>query len=445
MLPKIGLVPLGCPKNQVDAEIMLAKLKAAGHEIVPDPADSDVCIINTCGFITDAKREAIDEILELSLLKNEGKIAKLIVTGCLSERYGGDIAKDLPEVDGIVGIGANGDIVSIVSDVWAGRRVLVTPEKKGLPLEGERLIINQPIYAYLKVAEGCDNCCSYCAIPGIRGGFRSRTMESVIDEAKTLADRGVKELILVAQDTTRYGEDIYGRLMLPELLRELSKLDVMWIRLLYCYPERVTDELLEVIKDEPKVAKYLDIPVQHASGRVLAAMNRRGDVAELTALFLKIRKLVPGITLRTTLMCGFPGENEDDFSQLCTFVRDVRFDRLGTFAFSPEEGTPAFSMDGQIDSDITARRVERIMDIAAEIAEERDNALIGQELLVVTEGFDRLGGCFFGRDVSRAPDIDGKIFFTAPKGTKLPIGSFVNVIIDEILDHDLIGILKAKN
>ena len=332
-MPKIGFISLGCPKNQVDAELMLDKLVKAGYEIVGTAEEADAVIVNTCGFIDAAKQEAIDNILEMGQLKEEGTIKKIIVTGCLAERYRDEIPKEMPEVDAVVGIGANGDIVKTVEEVFAGETVSRYPSKKDLPLCGERLLSTPPWWAYLKIADGCSNCCTYCAIPQIRGPMRSRTIESCVEEAKTLADKGGKELIVIAQDTTRYGEDLYGEPKLAALLRELVKIDgIEWIRLLYCYPDRLTDEVLATIRDNDKVLNYIDLPLQHADGRILKAMNRHGDKESLLALVKKIRDYLPDGIIRTTFITGFPGEDDAAFEVLSDFVDQARFDRLGCFA-----------------------------------------------------------------------------------------------------------------
>ncbi len=435
---KVGMVSLGCPKNQVDAEILLKKIKDNGFTLEPDSGSSDVIIINTCGFIESAKKEAIENILEFITLKNEGRIKKIIVTGCLAERYREEIIEEMPEVDAVVGIGSNDKIIEILKDVLNDRKVTSFGDKTCLPLEGERLLTTLPFYAYIKIAEGCDNRCSYCAIPDIRGKFRSRPIENILNEAKTLAQRGVKELIVVAQDTTRYGEDLYGEYKLADLLRELCKIDgFKWIRVLYAYPERITDELLEVIATEEKIAKYLDMPIQHCNGEVLKNMNRPGNREKLEALIKKIREKVPGITLRTTLIAGFPGETDEQFEELCEFAKEMDFERLGCFAYSPEENTKAGEMENQLPEDVKSHRAEIITDAQITSMIMKNEEKIGKTVTVVTEGFDRLGECYFGRSESDAPEIDGKIFFTSDK--KLEIGDFTEVLIEDTLDVDLLG------
>lgn len=438
MAIKVSMVSLGCPKNQVDAEWMLAQIAQAGYQIVTDSGTADVVIVNTCGFIQSAQEEAIEHLLEFITLKKEGRVKKIVVTGCLAERFQDSIREEMPDIDAVVGIGSNQKIVSIIGEVLRDKKVRSYGPKEELPLEGERILTNLPFFAYLKIAEGCDNCCSYCAIPSIRGRFRSRAMESILAEAEQLAAHGVKELVVVAQDTTRYGEDIYGEYKLAELLRKLAQIDgLVWIRVLYAYPERITDELLDVMANEPKIAKYLDIPLQHCNPDILAAMNRRGSRAEIEALIGKIRAKVPGITLRTTLIAGFPGETEAQFAELCQFVKDLRFDRLGCFAYSAEEETPAAGLPGQIEEQVKIDRSELVMAEQMNIMAQKNEAMIGKQMMAVVEGFDRFGECFFGRTEMDAPDIDGKIFFQCPG--KLAVGQFVKVKITDTLDLDLIG------
>lgn len=436
---KVGMVSLGCSKNQVDAEIMLSKIKKAGFELCTDSGSCDVVIINTCGFIEDAKKEAIENILEFCTLKKEGKIKVIVVTGCLAERYQNEIAKEIPEADVVLGIGSNDNIVEAINKALKGDKVYEFGPKENCPLNGDRIISNLPFFAYLKIADGCDNFCTYCAIPMIRGRYRSREMDDVVAEAQMLADHGVTEIIVVAQDPTRYGEDLNnGNCMLPELLRRLCRIEKLhWVRVLYCYPERITDELLDVMAEEDKLVKYFDIPIQHVSEHVLKDMNRVGSPKELRALMEKIRKKIPSVVLRTTLITGFPGETEEDFTELCNFVKDVKFDRLGCFTYSAEEGTPAAEMPNQVDEEIKQRRADVIMLEQSRIVEEKNSAMIGKTVEVVVEGFDRYAESFFGRSAADAPDIDGKVFFTSEN--KLKMGQYVNVQIDDIMDYDLIG------
>lgn len=444
MAVKVGMISLGCAKNQVDGELLMAKLKAAGYELVDDVAMADVAIVNTCGFIESAQKESIDEILELGMLKKEGRIKKLVATGCLVERFQGEMRKELPELDGVLGIGAIEDPVKYLRDMLESGPIEAFPEKEKLPLSGDRELTTPSWSAYLKIAEGCDNRCSYCAIPYIRGGYRSRTMEDIEQEARALARNGARELVLIAQDTTRYGIDLYGEYSLAKLLKRLSGIEgIKWLRVLYCYPDAITDELLEVMAGEEKILPYIDLPLQHCSGKVLRAMNRRGDRESLEALIEKIRSKVPGVILRTTLITGFPGETEEDFTQLSEFVKTVKFDRLGCFTYSREEGTPAASLPDQLDQEEKERRAGIIAEQQMDITGEKGEALIGKTVEVLVEGFDRYAECWFGRSYMDAPDVDGKIFFTAPE--KRPtLGSFVQVKIEDCMEGDLTGSLELN-
>lgn len=435
---KISMVSLGCPKNQVDAEMMLYSLKEAGFEIGVTEAEADAIIINTCGFIEDAKSEAIENILEAAQYKKEGKCKAVIVTGCLAERYRDDVTAEIPEADVCVGIGSNGNIAEIVKNAIEGKAENSYGEKGDLNLDGKRILGGLPFTAYLKIGDGCDNCCTYCAIPKIRGRMRSRTVESCVEEARRLAEGGVKELIVVAQDTTAYGTDLYGESRLCELLRQLCKIDgIEWIRTLYTYPERITDELLQLIASEKKLVKYLDIPIQHVNGEILKRMNRRGDRQTLTDLVSHIRKAVPDITLRTTLITGFPGETEEQFEELHRFVSEARFDRLGCFTYSAEEGTIAAEYENQIDEQTKQDRAEHIMETQLSIASEKNEAKIGFVCRVLIEGWDDYIKCYYGRSEADAPEIDGKVFFMAHE--PLVIGDFVEVQINDVIEYDLLG------
>lgn len=433
---KVGMISLGCPKNQVDGEALLAKLAAAGYQIVNEIENSDVMIVNTCGFIEDAKREAIDTILEVAQYKEAGVISALVVTGCLAERYQDEILKEMPEVDAVIGIGANADIVKVCDKALCGIQTSNYPNKCFLPIDDERLLSTPSHWAYLKIAEGCDNRCSYCAIPGIRGKFRSRKIESVVDEAKSLVNRGVKEIILVAQDTTKYGQDLYGEYSLDKLLKELVKIDGLeWIRLFYCYPQRITDSLIDVIANEEKVCNYIDIPLQHSDTTVLKNMNRVGDGNDYRVLLDKMRKAIPDLALRTTFMVGFPGETDEQFENLCDFVKDMKFDKMGCFTFSPEEDTPAFDMDNQIDEDVKKRRQEVLMNVQYSITEASNKSRVGNVYKVIIDSF--ADGKYTGRSYMDSPEIDSGIIFTSNK--KLNIGDFVNVKITDFDGYDLIG------
>lgn len=440
---KIGMISLGCPKNQVDAEHMLALMDAEGWEIVDYVDGCDAVIVNTCGFIDDAKKEAIENILDMVELKKEGVISKIIVTGCLAQRYKDEIVKEIPEVDAVIGIGANGDIIKTVEEVMSGVDTIEKyPPQCDLPLEGQRILTTPQYWAYLKIGEGCSNRCTYCTISSIRGNMRSRSMENVIDEAKQLAESGVKELILIAQDTTSYGLDLYGELKLPELLNELCKIDsIEWIRLLYCYPDRITDELIETMKNQEKVVNYIDLPLQHADDKILKAMNRRGDQALIRNVISKLRTEIPDVVIRTTFIVGFPGEGEEEFETLAEFVNEIEFDRLGVFTFSPQEGTPAFDMEDQVDEDIKTRRGEVIMQDQYSIMEEKNNEKIGKTYKVVVEDYDGYSDSYTGRTYMDAPEIDGLVKFTSHKD--LDIGDFVDVEIFDIEDYDLIGEVTA--
>lgn len=439
MSTRVGMVSLGCPKNQVDAEHMLYDLRQNGFEIVADAALADVVVINTCGFIESAKQEAIDTILEFCTLKQEGRIKAVIATGCLAERYRDEMMKEIPELDAVIGLGSNNKLVDIIRQIYSDSKPVCSyGNKTDLSMEGGRIISTEPFYAYLKIAEGCSNCCTYCAIPSIRGRFRSRKMEDIISEAQWLAENGVTELVVVAQDTTRYGEDIYGKPMLAELLKKLCRIEgFKWIRTLYCYPERITDELLDTIAAEDKLVKYLDMPIQHCNGDILKAMNRQGDKEFLTGLIKKIRDKVPGIILRTTLIAGFPGETEEQFDELCEFVNEIRFERLGCFAYSPEEGTKAFDMPNQVHLKDREHRADIIMEAQMVISDRLNEKAMGKTFEVVCEGFDRYAECYFGRSAADAPEIDGKIFFDSDK--KIRVGEYVKVLVDDTLDYDLIG------
>lgn len=435
---KISMVSLGCPKNQVDAEMMLYSLKQAGFEIGVPEAEADAIIVNTCGFIEEAKSEAIENILEAAQYKRNGKCKAVIVTGCLAERYRDDVTEEIPEADVCVGIGSNGDIARIVKEAIESKVSNSYGKKEDLNLNGRRILGGMPFTAYLKIGDGCDNCCTYCAIPKIRGRMRSRTIESCVAEAKELAAGGVRELIVVAQDTTAYGTDLYGESKLCELLRELCKIDGLeWIRTLYTYPERISDELLSLIASEPKLVKYLDIPIQHVNGEILKRMNRRGDRETLTALIKKIRAVVPNITLRTTLITGFPGETEGQYEQLHSFVKEIEFDRLGCFTYSAEEGTIAAEYDGQIDEQTKQDRAEHIMETQLDIAAAKNVKKIGTVQRVLIEGWDDYIKCYYGRSAADAPEIDGKVFFMAKR--QLVIGDFVDVQINDTIEYDLLG------
>ncbi len=437
-MSKIAMIGLGCPKNQVDGEMLLSRLVDGGFDIVGELEEADLVIINTCGFIDDAKKEAIDNILYAVSLKQEGVIGGVVVTGCLAERYQQEILNEIPEVDAVVGIGANGEIAEICKKVLEGNTVARFPSKYCMPLEGDRILSTPPHYAYLKIAEGCSNCCTYCAIPSIRGKFRSREIENIIEEAKSLASNGIKELVVVAQDTTRYGIDLYGELKLPELLRELCKIDgIEWIRILYCYPECLTDELIDVMASEDKICNYIDLPLQHADADVLKRMNRTGDEESLTALIEKLRTKIPDVVIRTTFITGFPGETEENFETLSRFINDVKFDRLGCFAYSPEEGTFAAKMDNQIDDEVKAHRNEIIMQQQYEIFSDKQESRVGTVMTAIVDGFDEDNMLYMGRTYMDAPEIDSSVIISTED--ELEAGQFVKIKILGVDDCDLVG------
>ncbi len=442
MAIKVSIVSLGCSKNLVDSERMLRKLRLHGYELVTEFGDADVAVVNTCGFIQSAKEEAIETVLEIAKLKEEGTVKKLILTGCLTERYREEAAAEFPEADAVVGIGDNKDIVEILDRVLHGERVVHFAPKTDVELSGERIISTLPFFSYLKIAEGCSNGCTYCAIPMIRGGYRSAPMEALLEEAAMLAANGVTELCVIAQDTTRYGEDLYGSPKLPELLTALCRIEGLhWIRVLYCYPERITDDLIEVMAREPKLVKYIDMPIQHCNDEILTAMRRPFTKAELQALIGKLRRRIPGIVLRTTLLTGFPGETEAQFTELAEFAREMRFERLGCFAYSQEEGTKAAKMPGQLDEETKTRRADLLMEQQMQVSDAYLSAQLGKELEAVVEGYDRWAECWFGRTAADAPDIDGKVFFYSKR--KLQIGEYVTLRITDTMDYDLIGEVTA--
>ena len=434
----VGMISLGCPKNQVDAELMLDKLARAGFAISGDIEGCDAVIVNTCGFIEAAKVEAIENILDMAEYKKSGDIQKLIVTGCLSERYQYDIRKEMPEVDAVVGIGENANIVQIVDEVLGGDLVEAFADKELLPLTGGRILTTPDYWAYLKIGDGCSNNCAFCAIPEIRGKFRSRSIEDIVDEAKTLASQGVKEVVLISQDTSLYGRDLYKENKLPELLTAISEVEgIEWIRFLYCYPERIGDELLDVMATNPKVCHYLDIPLQHADKSVLRGMHRPGDRETFEALIRKIREKVPDMVIRTTVMTGFPGETEEQFEELAEFVKAMRFDNLGCFAFSPEEGTVAAEREDQIDEEVKVHRQDLIMQLQHDIVLENNKKFLGKTLKVLVDGYNSYDDTYVGRFYGQVPDIDGTVLFTSPR--ELTPGEFVEVSILGFDEYDLTG------
>lgn len=433
---KICLISLGCAKNLVNSEQMLFLLAEAEFEIVPEPQGADVCVVNTCGFIDSAKAEAIDTILELAELKSEAQLGKIVVCGCLAERYKDEILVELPEIDALVGVGSFDEIVAAVEAVLVGEMPRLFGDKNAPVEETGRILSTGPGWAYLKIAEGCDNRCAFCVIPSIRGRYRSRPMESILDEARALVDSGIREIIVVAQDITRYGTDLYGKRSLAAMLRELVRIDgIDWLRLHYLYPDAMDDELIELIAAEPKILKYLDIPVQHISNSILKRMNRRGTGDDIRALFAKLRREIPGLVLRTSLIVGLPGEGEAEFEELCDFLREAKIERAGVFVFSPEEGTPAAGMLDRCDEAEAQRRAELVMQLQAEVMDEFNESRIGEELIVIVEGFDPEIGLMFGRSWADSPEVDGKVYFDA----QVAAGEFVSLEITKILDGDLKG------
>lgn len=426
MAEKIGLISLGCAKNLVNSEQMLSLLKNAGYEISGETEDADAVIINTCGFIESAKMEAIETILEIGQLKKDGKIKKIIVAGCLSQRYQDEITREMPEIDSVVGVGSFGEIVEIVKETLEGGTICAFGDINAQEPETDRVITTSSVWAYLKIAEGCDNRCSYCIIPDLRGRFRSRPMENILEETERLAEKGIQELIVVAQDITRYGTDLYGERRLTELLQKMSEVEgIKWIRLHYLYPDEIDDSLITLIGENEKILKYMDIPIQHISDNILKKMNRRGTGDEIRTLFQKIRQMIPDVVLRTSLIMGLPGEGEEEFEELCDFLREAKIERTGVFVYSPEEGTKAAAMD-YTDEETAQHRAELIMEIQADIMDGFNDSRIGQQVTVLCEGFEE--GYYYGRSYAESADVDGRILFT---------GEHINT--DEFLDICIIG------
>jgi len=443
-LKKVSLVSLGCSKNLVDAEQMTGLLENEGYEVVMDEEDGDIMIVNTCAFIESAKQEAIECIFELASYKKEHPDRILIVTGCMAQRYKDEVLSEIPEVDAVVGTNDFSKIVEIIRETEEKRGVCRCDGEEAL-YEGLPRVVSTPSYmAYLKIAEGCDNRCTYCAIPYIRGKYRSRRIEDIVDEAKWLTENGAKELIIIAQDTTRYGIDLHNEYMLPKLLKELCKIDGLeWIRLHYCYPELVTDELIEVMADEEKICNYLDIPIQHCNDRILKLMGRRTNKAQISGLIKKLRERIPDVVIRTTLIAGFPSETDDEFLELYNFVDEIKLDRLGVFAYSQEEGTPAARLDGQLDKDKKMDRQDEIMMLQEGISEELSQKKVGTIQTVLVEGFDEIIKSYFGRTYADSVDIDGKVFFKADR--KICDGEFVKVKIEQAMEFDLFGTEYKEN
>ena len=443
--PVIGFVSLGCPKNQTDTEVMLHELITAGYEITAEETEADIVIVNTCAFIESAKKEAIDNILDVAWLKENRGLRGIICCGCLAERYREEVFKELPEVDAVLGTGSIHDILEAVEAVSRGEKYYSCKPNEELKLGGDRLLIQPEFSAYIKIAEGCDNRCTYCAIPGIRGKFRSRPIEDVVAEARDLERLGAKELVIVAQDTSRYGFDLYGEYSLARLIRELTaKTSIPWFRVLYCYPDKITDELIAEFRDNPRLLKYIDLPIQHISDDILRRMNRHGNSDVVKDAVRRLREGVPGITIRTTAIVGFPGETDEQFTELCDYITEARFDRFGAFTYSREEDTPAYDFPDQIDEQVKQDRYDRIMEIQLGIHEELNRRKIGRKLRVLCEGYDPVAGVFYGRSEADAPDIDGKVYFTGGRVSgqtalwPLP-GDFVKIMVTDAEDYDLIG------
>lgn len=436
---KIGFVSLGCPKNQLDTEVMLHHLLDAGYEITPDETEADIIVINTCAFIEAAKKEAIDNILDIAWLKENKELKGIIVTGCMPERYREAVLEEFPEVDAVLGVGSIHKIVEAVKYVEEkGRGYSSFLDKDTVELGGDRVLTTPTYWSYLKIAEGCDNCCTYCAIPNIRGRFRSRPIEDIVREAVGLEELGAKEMIIIAQDTTRYGLDLYGEYSLARLLKELLKAtSSVRFRLLYCYPDKITDELCDVIAGNERIIKYIDIPIQHVSDKLLRRMNRHGGEEAVRSAIKKLRERIPGIVLRSTVIVGFPGETEEDFEELCRFIKETEFDRLGAFPYSPEEGTPAAEFEDQIEEQVKLDRADIIMQTQLSVTERKNAEMLGKTIRVLVEDFDPVSELHFGRGDADAPEIDGKIYFRARR--RIAPGSYVNVRIDETLDYDLCG------
>lgn len=437
-MTKVGFISLGCSKNLVDTEVMLYNLHARGYEIAPAEEEAEIIVINTCGFIESAKQESIDNILDCEELKKWGKCRHIIATGCLVERYRDEIFAELPELDAILGVGSLADIADACDAVMRGEKYSSFRDKETAPLGGDRIVTTEPHTVYLKIAEGCDNLCTYCAIPLIRGRLRSRPIEDIVKEARDLEAMGAVEINLIAQDTTRYGLDLYGEYSLAKLVRAITEnTSIPWIRLLYCYPDKITDELVKELRDNDRLLKYMDIPIQHISDEVLKRMNRHGDGATIRSAVKRLRENVPGIILRTTAMVGFPGETEEDFAELCEFVKEAKFDRFGAFTYSAEEGTAAALLNGQIDEQTKQDRYDILMQTQLTVTEEKNAEYIGRELKVLCDGYDTVAEVYYGRSEGDAPDVDGKVYFKSKR--KINSGAFVWVKITEALDYDLVG------
>ena len=445
---KIGFISLGCPKNQLDTEVMLHHVLSAGHEITPDETEADIVIINTCAFIESAKKEAIDNILDIAWLKKHKSLKSIIVTGCMAERYGKDILAEFPEVDAVLGVGSIHNIVEAIDCCVANMgkkkkrgedcRYYSHEDKNTVRLGGDRVLTTPDYAAYLKISEGCDNRCTYCAIPDIRGKFRSRPMDELVEEARELDEMGIKELTVIAQDTTRYGIDLYGEYCLDKLLHRITEeTNIPWIRVLYCYPDKITDGLIEEMKNNPRILNYIDLPLQHISDNVLRRMNRHGRSAEICEVLDKLRHEIPDVVIRTTFIVGFPGETEEDFVKLCEFVKEQKFARVGVFTYSREEGTPAYDFEDQIDEQVKQDRMDILMRSQLDISEQYLNSRIGTAVNVICEDYDPVSDCYYGRSEADAPEIDGKVFFESEE--QINPGDFVKVKVRRVVDYDMYG------
>lgn len=436
---KVGFVSLGCSKNQVDTEVMLHTLAEKGCEIVAEETEADVIIVNTCAFIESAKKEAIDNILDVAWLKKHRNLRGIVVCGCLAERYKEEIFTEMPEVDALIGVGSLSHIYEAVEAAYNKKRYSSFDDRDICPLGGERILTTPAFSAYLKVAEGCDNRCTYCAIPNIRGRFRSRPIEALVEEAKRLEASGCKELNIIAQDTTRYGLDLYGEYSLAKLVRAIcAETDIPWIRLLYCYPDKITDELIAEMKNNPRLLHYMDLPIQHINNDLLRRMNRHGGASLIKENIRKLRSEIDDLVIRTTVIVGFPGETDEQLTELCEYIKEEKFEHLGAFTYSAEEGTPAAEFDDQIDEQTKQDRYDAVMSEQLAVTDEYNRSLVGKEVKLLVEGFDPVSDAYYGRSYADAPDVDGKIYFTAPAG-KYPIGEFTTVEIRDVLDYDLVA------
>lgn len=442
---KIGFVSLGCSKNLMDTEVMLSELSKEGYEITAEESEADIVIINTCGFIEDSKKEAIDNILDIAWLKKHAKLKGIIVTGCLVQRYGAEVLKQFPEIDAVLSVGSIHDIVEAVKAVEKKEKYTSLKAPECAELGGDRIVTTPEYYAYIKIAEGCDNRCTYCAIPNIRGKFRSRKIEDIVNEAKEMESLGAKEIVLIAQDTTRYGLDIYGEYKLDELIREITKnTTIPWIRILYCYPDKITDGLVNEFKTNDRLVKYIDMPIQHINDTILKKMNRHGGSEVIKDSLRRLREACPSIIVRSTVIVGFPGETEKHFEELIEFIKEARFEKLGAFKYSKEEGTPAAEMSNQVSEAKKEERYEKLMTLQTEISDEITEKMMGKVTKVLVEGYDPILSCYFCRGQEDAPEIDGKIYLNGVSKNKFNPGDFAYVKYESTIDGDIIASLVSK-